>query len=109
MRSRAEQVALDDRRAGLVPPTCDQLVEGYVRERLTTAELAERYQLEKGGVIKAFEPGALQTSHYSGPTSQDQRRAGVENGNGGRVVQVQRADLVCILDSTRPMEQSSTP
>ena len=37
MRSRREQVALTDRRAGVRPPSCDELDAGYVAQGLTAA------------------------------------------------------------------------
>ena len=42
MRSRREQVALQDLRAGVTAPTCDELAAGYITERLTITELGER-------------------------------------------------------------------
>ena len=50
MRSRREQVALTDRRAGVRPPSCDELDAGYVAQGLTAAELAARYGITEARV-----------------------------------------------------------
>jgi len=51
MRSRREQVALKDRRAGVRIPSCAELVAGYVGQGLTMAELADRYQLTESRML----------------------------------------------------------
>ena len=43
MRTRREQVDLNDARVGARVPSGEELVAGYVEEGLTSAELAERY------------------------------------------------------------------
>ena len=43
MRTRREQVALNDARAGVRAPSGEELVAGYVDEGLTSAELADRF------------------------------------------------------------------
>ena len=50
MRSRREQVALNDARAGVRVPSCAELGAGYVAEGLTSAELADRYAITESRV-----------------------------------------------------------
>ena len=52
MRTRREQVALQDQRAGVTVPTCEELAAGYVEERLTIAELAERHGISSTRVLQ---------------------------------------------------------
>ena len=50
MRSRREQVALNDARVGVRAPTVEELIAGYINEGLTTAELAARYGVSESRV-----------------------------------------------------------
>jgi hypothetical protein len=49
-RSRSEQEALKDERAGVRIPTCEELAADYERQRLTAAEIADRYGLTQSRV-----------------------------------------------------------
>ena len=42
---------MNDRRAGVRPPSSEELAAGYIGERLTMAELAERHRLTKARVL----------------------------------------------------------
>ena len=50
MRTRREQVALHDARAGVRVPSAEELAAGYVDEGLTSAELADRYGITEARV-----------------------------------------------------------
>ena len=50
MRTRREQVALHDARAGVRIPSAEELAAGYVDEGLTSAELADRYGITEARV-----------------------------------------------------------
>lgn len=73
MRTRREQVALNDARVGVRAPALEELVAGYVDEGLTSAELAARY-----GITEARVHSRL-------------RRRGVQLRPGG--VRPERADV----------------
>src|SRR3954469_15226954 len=45
MRTRRDQVALQDQRDGVRMPTCEELASGYAAEGLTIAELAQRHEI----------------------------------------------------------------
>jgi len=47
MRTRPEQVALNDARTGVRVPSRDELVAGYIEEGLTSAELAVRFGISE--------------------------------------------------------------
>src|SRR5215216_1789082 len=50
MRTRREQVALNDARVGVRVPSGEELVTGYVDEGLTSAELADHYGITQSRV-----------------------------------------------------------
>ena len=54
MRSRREQVALQDLRAGVTVPTCEELTTGYLTERLTITELGERHGISYTRTLQAL-------------------------------------------------------
>ena len=76
MRSRREQVALNDARTGVRVPSCAELAAGYVDEGLTSAELAVRYGMTEARVHSMLRRCGIERRRGRHPPGASRCRAG---------------------------------